>query len=66
MDGASYDLFLMLMEDYELRKHKAVLESAQRLERHHGFAGDDYVAELEAVEAELKRRAMDPDWDHAA
>lgn len=56
MDGSQYDLFLMLLTDYELREHREKLVAAQRLERHIGFAGDDYSAELEAIATETTRR----------
>lgn len=59
MDGSQYDLFLMLLEDYELKGHKDKLLAAQRLQQHHGLAGEDYSAELEAIEVESQRRAED-------
>jgi hypothetical protein len=57
MEGAQYDLFLFLLDEYELRKHRAHVESLQRLARHQGATADDYSAELEAIALEESRRA---------
>lgn len=60
MDGTQYDLFLVLMSDYELRDHRLQVEAAHRLLRHQGgYAGDDYSNELAAIDAEFERRFVE-------
>lgn len=60
MDGTQYDMYLLLLADYELRAHREVIESAQRLLRHQGgYASEDYTSELEAIDAEIERRRIE-------
>lgn len=56
MEGHQYDLFLFLMDDYQLEQHQRVLEAAQRLQRHQGLGAEDYTSELDAIAMEMRRR----------
>lgn len=60
MDGTQYDLFLLLLPDHELSSHRETIDVAQRLLRHQGgYASEDYTSELEAIDAEFERRALE-------
>lgn len=60
MDGTQYDMYLLLLTDDELRKHHETIWAAQRLLRHQGgYSSEDYTSELEAIYAELERRAIE-------
>lgn len=57
MDGNQYDLFLALLDEYELDRHEKHLQAAQRMQRHNGLGGEDYEAELDSIKTEKMRRA---------